>query len=209
MKIVLLGGPGAGKGTQSKILAKHYQVDHISTGDILRGHMRKGTDTGLSIQEKMDSGYLVEDELIIGLLKERVAQCEKGFVLDGFPRTILQAEVLEDVVGHVDKIILINVPDAYVIERMSGRYSCIDCGSMYHIKHNPPKQSMICDVCENHLVQRVDDRSCTVENRLKIFHELTEPILDYFRSKDMLIEISGIGSVDDITNAILTELGDS
>ena len=208
MKIVLLGGPGAGKGTQSKILSKHYQVDHISTGDLLREHMRNKTEIGLAIQDQMDAGHFVPDEMIIELLKERISTCENGFVLDGFPRTLVQAEVLDEVAGKIDKIVLIDVPDSYVIERMSGRYSCVDCGAMYHTKYNPPNKPMTCDVCEAHLIQRVDDRARTVENRLKIFHDLTKPIIDYFRNKNMLIEVSGVGHIDDITKTIVAELGD-
>ena len=208
MKIVLLGGPGAGKGTQSKILAKHYQADHISTGDILRDQMRKETEIGLAISEGMDKGNLIADDLITALLKERVAECKHGFVLDGFPRTLVQARVLEEVVGKVDKIVLIDVPDSYVIERMSGRYSCERCGAMFHLKNNPPKKEMTCDICDAHLVQRVDDRARTVEHRLNVFHSQTKPILDYFREKNMLIEVNGLGAIDDITKMIVTALGD-
>lgn len=208
MRLVLLGGPGAGKGTQSKILSEHFKVAHISTGDILRKHMEDKTEIGVEIRDIMDAGDLVADDLVTGLLKARVKEddCKNGFVLDGYPRTLVQAEILTDVVGEVDKIVFINLADDYVIQRMSGRFSCPNCGAMFHIINNPPKRVGICDNCGTALIQREDDRARTVENRLKVYHELTTPIIDYFRERGCLAEVSGVGEISDITAAITAVL---
>ena len=204
MKIVLLGGPGAGKGTQSKIISEKFQISHISTGEILRRAMEDKTEIGIQVEHIMNEGNLVPDQLAIDILKDRIAEkdCERGFVLDGFPRTLKQAELLENVVGEVDKIIYISVPDEYVIRRMSGRYTCPKCGAMYHLEYNRPERDGYCNSCNLELVQREDDRIRTVENRLKVFHELTKPIVDYFKNRDMLVEINGIGEINSITNLI-------
>lgn len=204
MKIVLLGGPGAGKGTQSKIISEKFQIAHISTGEILRRAMEQQTEIGKQVEHIMNEGNLVPDQLAIDILKDRIAQkdCERGFVLDGFPRTLKQAEILEEVVGKIDKIIYISVPDEYVIKRMSGRYTCPQCEAMYHMEYNRPERSGYCNLCNVELVQREDDRIRTVQNRLRVFHELTKPIVDYFENKNMLVEINGIGEINTITNLI-------
>ena len=177
MKIIMLGAPGAGKGTQAKMIAEKYMIPHISTGDIFRANIKNGTELGKQAKEYMDKGLLVPDELTVKILLDRVAQedCKNGYVLDGFPRTIPQAEVLDKALSelgdHIDYAIDVNVPDENIIKRMSGRRACLTCGATYHIEHVPPKKEGICDTCGSELVLRDDDKAETVKNRLDVYQK--------------------------------------
>lgn len=208
MKLILIGCPGAGKGTQAKKLSKHFDIAHISTGDLLREQIELGTKIGKEVSDIMNSGHLVPDETVTGLLSDRIKRddCKKGYILDGYPRNLLQAEGLSDIIGDVDKVVLINVDDNVIIERMSGRRSCAKCGHMYHIKYNPSKVPDICDECGSPLVQRKDDKEETVKNRLKVYHETTSPIADYYKKKGVLLEISGVGDIDEIASNLIKSL---
>lgn len=192
MKIIMLGAPGAGKGTQAKLIAEKYGVPHISTGDIFRANIKNGTELGKEAKEYMDKGLLVPDELTVRLLLDRVAQddCKNGYVLDGFPRTIPQAEVLDKELtklgDSVDFAVDVDVPDENIIRRMSGRRACLNCGATYHIVNIPPKKEGICDVCGSELVLRDDDQPETVKNRLKVYHEQTQPLIEYYTGKGVL-----------------------
>lgn len=207
MKLVLLGVSGAGKGTQAKRLYKHFDIAHISTGDILREHMAKKTPIGIEIQEIMDSGKLVSDDLVSNIVKEKLQtpECKNGYILDGFPRTLRQAEALSEF-AEIDKAVYIKLSDEEVIERLTGRVVCGDCGQMYHLKNLLPKVSGICDVCGNKLIQREDDKAETVLERLHVFHELTEPIIQYYKKQNLLLEVEGDGDRDEITKNILENL---
>ncbi len=205
MKLILLGAPGAGKGTQAKWIREEYGIPHISTGDILRKNVAEGTELGKEAKKYMDEGKLVPDELIIGMVKERLAQedCKKGFILDGFPRTIRQAEELEKITD-IDAVLNIHVPFDKLIERITGRRSCPKCGAVYHIKYNPPKKEGICDVCGTPLIQRDDDKEETVKNRLKTYEEQTAPLIEYYEKKGKLITVEGQEKVED-TIALVRE----
>jgi adenylate kinase len=209
MNIVFLGPPGAGKGTQAKILIERYGIPQISTGDMLREHRAKGTELGKKAQEYMDKGQLVPDEIILGMVKERLSQpdCQKGFILDGFPRTVAQAEaldkLLEEMGKKLDFALALIVPDELLIERLTGRRTCKSCGMMYHIKYKPPKVDNKCDVCGGELYQRPDDNEETVRNRLKVYHESTAPLIEYYRKKGILREIDGGKSIEEITQQII------
>ena len=197
MKIIMLGAPGAGKGTQAKMIAEKYGLPHISTGDIFRANIKNGTELGKEAKEYMDKGLLVPDELTVRLLLDRVAQddCKNGYVLDGFPRTIPQAEVLDEKLSElgekVDYAINVDVPDENIVNRMSGRRACLNCGATYHIVSIPPKKEGICDVCASALVLRDDDRPETVQNRLKVYHEQTQPLIDFYEKKGVLRSVDG------------------
>jgi len=209
MNIVFLGPPGAGKGTQAKILVERYGIPQISTGDMLREHRAKGTELGKKAQEYMDRGQLVPDEIILQMVKERLSQpdCEKGFILDGFPRTVTQAEALDKLLAEIGKkldfVLALVVPDELLIERLTGRRTCKNCGMMYHIKYKPPKVDGKCDVCGGELYQRPDDNEETVRNRLKVYHESTAPLIEYYRKKGLLKEIDGSKSIEEITQQII------
>lgn len=209
MNIVFLGPPGAGKGTQAKILIERYGIPQISTGDMLREHRAKGTELGKKAQEYMDKGQLVPDEIILDMVKERLSQpdCEKGFILDGFPRTVAQAEALDRILSEMGKkldfALALVVPDELLIERLTGRRTCKNCGMMYHIKYKPPKVEGICDLCGGELYQRPDDNEETVRNRLKVYHESTAPLIDYYKSKGILREVDGSKSIEEITNQLI------
>ena len=207
MKLVLLGVSGAGKGTQAKNIVKRYNIEHISTGDILREHIKNKTPIGEEIQHIIDSGNLVSDELAIEIVKEKIAkpECQNGYILDGFPRTLKQAKALSEF-EDIDKAIYVMVDDRVVIERLTGRWICSNCAEMYHISYLPPKAEGICDKCSSPLVQREDDKAETVKERLHIFHELTEPIIDYYMEQHKLFAIPGHGNIDIITNSILHTL---
>ena len=209
MKLVLLGVSGAGKGTQAKNIVKRYNIEHISTGDILREHIKNQTPIGEKIQHIIDSGNLVDDELVIEIVKEKLSrpECKNGYILDGFPRTLKQAIALSEF-EDIDKAIYVMVDDRVVIERLTGRWICPDCAEMYHIKNLPPINAGICDKCGSPLVQREDDKAETVKERLRIFHELTEPIIDYYMEQHKLFAIPGHGNIDIITNSILHTLDD-
>lgn len=189
MKIIMLGAPGAGKGTQAKMIAEKYGIPHVSTGDIFRANIKNGTELGMEAKKYMDQGQLVPDELTVKILLDRVAQddCKNGYVLDGFPRTIPQAEVLDKALTElgdaIDFAIDVNVPDENIVKRMSGRRACLSCGATYHIEHIPPKKEGICDKCGQELVLRDDDKPETVLNRLKVYHDQTQPLIDFYTKK--------------------------
>ena len=213
MKIIMLGAPGAGKGTQAKMIADKYQVPHISTGDIFRANIKNGTELGKKAKEYMDQGQLVPDELTVEILLDRVAQddCKNGYVLDGFPRTIPQADVLDKELtklgDKVDYAINVDVPDENIIRRMSGRRASLKCGATYHIEHIPPKQEGICDTCGSELVQRDDDKPETVKNRLSVYHEQTQPLIDYYTKKNILKTVDGTKDMQEVFNEITGILG--
>ncbi len=212
MNIVFLGPPGAGKGTQAKILIERCGIPQISTGDMLREHRAKGTELGKKAQEYMDKGQLVPDEIILGMVKERLSQpdCQKGFILDGFPRTVAQAEALDKLLSEMGKkldfALALIVPDDLLVERLTGRRTCKNCGMMYHIKYKPPKVEGKCDVCGGELYQRPDDNEETVRNRLKVYHEQTAPLIEYYKKKGILREIDGSKSIEEITQQIISIL---
>ena len=209
----MLGAPGAGKGTQAKLIAEKYGVPHISTGDIFRANIKNGTELGKEAKEYMDKGLLVPDELTVRLLLDRVAQvdCKNGYVLDGFPRTIPQAEVLDKELtklgDSVDFAVDVDVPDENIIRRMSGRRACLNCGATYHIVNIPPKKEGICDVCGSELVLRDDDQPETVKNRLKVYHEQTQPLIEYYTGKGVLRTVDGTLPMEEVFDAIVKILG--
>ena len=213
MKIIMLGAPGAGKGTQAKMIAEKYGVPHISTGDIFRANIKNGTELGKEAKGYMDKGLLVPDELTVRLLLDRVAQedCVNGYVLDGFPRTIPQAEVLDEKLTELDEkvdyAVNVDVPDENIINRMSGRRACLNCGATYHIVSIPPKKEGICDVCGSELVLRDDDQPETVKNRLKVYHEQTQPLIDYYEKKGALRTVDGTLPMEEVFDAIVRILG--
>ena len=213
MKIIMLGAPGAGKGTQAKLIAEKYGVPHISTGDIFRANIKNGTELGKEAKEYMDKGLLVPDELTVRLLLDRVVQddCKNGYVLDGFPRTIPQAEVLDKELtklgDSVDFAVDVDVPDENIIRRMSGRRACLNCGATYHIVNIPPKKEGICDVCGSELVLRDDDQPETVKNRLKVYHEQTQPLIEYYTGKGVLRTVDGTLPMEEVYDAIVKILG--
>lgn len=213
MKIIMLGAPGAGKGTQAKMIAEKYQIPHVSTGDIFRANIKNGTELGMEAKKYMDQGLLVPDELTVKILLDRVAQedCVNGYVLDGFPRTIPQAEVLDEALTKlgekIDYAINVDVPDENIVRRMSGRRACLKCGATYHIEHIPPKQEGICDSCGSELVLRDDDKPETVQNRLKVYHEQTQPLIDFYTKKGVIAEVDGTKDMKDVFDAIVAILG--
>ena len=213
MKIIMLGAPGAGKGTQAKMIADKYGVPHISTGDIFRANIKNGTELGMEAKKYMDQGLLVPDELTVRILLDRVAQddCKNGYVLDGFPRTIPQAEVLDSELtklgDHIDYAINVDVPDENIVKRMSGRRACLNCGATYHIEHVPPKKEGICDVCGSELVLRDDDKPETVKNRLNVYHEQTQPLIDFYTEKGVLKTVDGTVPMEEVFAAITAILG--
>ena len=213
MKIIMLGAPGAGKGTQAKMIADKYGVPHISTGDIFRANIKNGTELGMEAKKYMDQGLLVPDELTVRILLDRVAQddCKNGYVLDGFPRTIPQAEVLDSELtklgDHIDYAINVDVPDENIVKRMSGRRACLTCGATYHIEHVPPKKEGICDVCGSVLVLRDDDKPETVKNRLNVYHEQTQPLIDFYTEKGVLKTVDGTVPMEEVFAAITAILG--
>lgn len=213
MKIIMLGAPGAGKGTQAKMIADKYGVPHISTGDIFRANIKNGTELGMEAKKYMDQGLLVPDELTVRILLDRVAQddCKNGYVLDGFPRTIPQAEVLDSELtklgDHIDYAINVDVPDENIVKRMSGRRACLTCGATYHIEHVPPKKEGICDVCGSELVLRDDDKPETVKNRLNVYHEQIQPLIDFYTEKGVLKTVDGTVPMEEVFAAITAILG--
>lgn len=213
MKIIMLGAPGAGKGTQAKMIAEKYGLPHISTGDIFRANIKNGTELGKEAKEYMDKGLLVPDELTVRLLLDRVAQddCKNGYVLDGFPRTIPQAEVLDEKLSElgekVDYAVNVDVPDENIVNRMSGRRACLNCGATYHIVSIPPKKEGICDVCGSELVLRDDDKPETVQNRLKVYHDQTQPLINFYEKKGVLRSVDGTLPMEEVFTAITKILG--
>nr|WP_318685609.1 adenylate kinase [uncultured Acetatifactor sp.] len=213
MKIIMLGAPGAGKGTQAKMIAEKYGIPHVSTGDIFRANIKNGTKLGLEAKKYMDQGLLVPDELTVKILLDRVAQpdCERGYVLDGFPRTIPQAEVLDEALNKlgdaIDYAINVEVPDENIIRRMSGRRACVSCGATYHVEHIPPRQEGVCDKCGQDLILRDDDKPETVQNRLKVYHDQTKPLIDFYSGKGILRTVDGTVDMKDVFDAIEAILG--
>jgi len=212
MRIILLGSPGSGKGTQAQFITEKYAIPQISTGDMLRAAVRDGTPLGVEAKKVMDAGGLVSDDIILGLIKERIAQpdCANGFLLDGFPRTIAQAEGLEAMGVKIDNVIEINVTDEEIIKRIAGRRVHPESGRTYHVEYNPPKVEGIDDVTEETLIQRDDDKEETVRKRLTIYHELTKPLVGYYSATGHQVKfcsISGVGTVDEITNKVFAILG--
>ena len=213
MKIIMLGAPGAGKGTQAKMIAEKYQIHHVSTGDIFRANIKNGTELGMEAKKYMDQGLLVPDELTVKILLDRVAQedCVNGYVLDGFPRTIPQAEVLDEALTKlgekIDYAINVDVPDENIVRRMSGRRACLKCGATYHIEHIPPKQEGICDSCGSELVLRDDDKPETVKNRLDVYHEQTQPLIDFYTARGVLKTVDGTVDMKEVFTAITDILG--
>lgn len=213
MRVIMLGAPGAGKGTQAAKVAEQYQVPHISTGDIFRANIKGGTELGKKAKTYMDQGALVPDELVVDLVADRIKQedCTNGYVLDGFPRTIPQAEALDAAVAAmgsaIDYAVDIDVPDEAIVNRMAGRRACIGCGATYHIKYNAPKKEGICDTCGQELVLRDDDKPETVLKRLNVYHEQTQPLIDYYTSKGILRTVDGTQDVPDVFASIIAELG--
>ena len=210
MKLILLGAPGAGKGTQAEILAKELQIPTISTGNILRAAIKNGTPTGLKAKAAMDAGQLVSDEIIIAIITERLKEsdCANGYILDGVPRTIAQAEAMEKAGIRFDAVVSLEIADETIVKRMSGRRVCESCGSSYHIVAVPPKQEGVCDACGGKLVQRKDDVPETVLSRLAVYHKETEPLKDFYAERGLLKAVDGnSGSVAETSKAILTALG--
>ncbi|WP_337664393.1 adenylate kinase [Suilimivivens sp.] len=213
MKIIMLGAPGAGKGTQAKMIAEKYGIPHISTGDIFRYNIKNGTELGKEAKKYMDQGLLVPDELTVKILLDRVAKddCKNGYVLDGFPRTIPQAEVLEEALtklgDRIDYAINVEVPDENIVKRMGGRRACVNCGATYHIEHVPPKKEGICDNCGSELILRDDDKPETVKNRLSVYHKQTQPLIDFYNGKGVLRTVDGTVDMKDVFNAIVAILG--
>ena len=213
MKIVMLGAPGAGKGTQAKMIAEKYSVPHISTGDIFRANIKNGTELGMEAKKYMDQGLLVPDELTVKILLDRVAKedCKNGYVLDGFPRTIPQAQVLDKALielgDQIDYAIDVNVPDENIIRRMGGRRACVTCGATYHVEHIPPKKERFCDTCGSELILRDDDKPETVKNRLDVYHKQTQPLIDFYQAKGILKTVDGTVDMKDVFASIVAILG--
>ncbi|NLP35231.1 MAG: adenylate kinase [Clostridiales bacterium] len=209
MKIIMLGAPGAGKGTQAKKLADKYNIPHISTGDIFRANIKNGTELGKKAQVYMDQGLLVPDELVVDLVVDRFkdADCKDGYVLDGFPRTIPQAEALDEALSksgeRIEYAIDVNVADEVIIDRMSGRRACLNCGATYHVVNIPPKKEGICDTCGKSLVLREDDKPETVKKRLAVYHEQTQPLIDYYINKGILKSVDGTKTMDETFHEIV------
>ena len=213
MKIIMLGAPGAGKGTQAKQISSKYDIPHISTGDIFRANIKNGTELGKEAKKYMDQGQLVPDELTCDLVVDRIAQddAKNGYVLDGFPRTIPQAEALTNALNargeKLDYAIDVEVPDENIVNRMSGRRACVNCGGTYHVKYNPTKVEGVCDACGGQLTLRDDDKPEVVADRLKVYHEQTQPLIDYYNKEGILKEVDGTVDLKDVFDAIVGILG--
>ena len=213
MKIIMLGAPGAGKGTQAKKIADLCNIPHISTGDIFRANIKQGTELGKKAKTYMDAGDLVPDELVCDLVVDLIQQddCTKGFILDGFPRTIPQAEALTNALNAIEQkmeyALNIDVPDENIIHRMAGRRACVGCGATYHVEFNPTKKEGICDVCGEELILRDDDKPETVKNRLNVYHEQTKPLIEYYNKENITHTIDGTQTMDEVFNDIRKILG--
>ncbi len=209
MRLILLGPPGAGKGTQAVRLVNHFGIPQISTGDILRKAVKDGTELGTLAKGYMDRGELVPDEVVVGIIRERIAEpdCERGYILDGFPRTIAQAEALDEMLkklkGGIDHVVNIAVGDEEIIKRLTGRRTCSSCGAGYHILFDPPKKEGVCDKCGGKLIQRDDDQEETIRARLRVYRQQTEPLIAYYKRKGLLRTIPGVGNMEEIFEAIL------
>ncbi len=213
MKIIMLGAPGAGKGTQAKRIAEKYGIPHISTGDIFRANIKEGTELGLKAKEYMDQGLLVPDEVTIGMLLDRIhqADCKNGYVLDGFPRTIPQAESLNKALGDmgeaIDFAIDVDVPDENIVNRMGGRRACLKCGATYHVEYAAPKADGVCDACGSGLVLRDDDKPETVQKRLTVYHDQTQPLIEYYKGQGVLHSVDGTQAMEAVFESITGILG--
>ena len=214
MRLIMLGAPGAGKGTQAAKLAEAYQIPHISTGDIFRANIKGGTELGKKAKSYMDQGKLVPDELFCDLVADRIKQddCTKGFILDGFPRTVPQAEALDKTLNEMnlvlDAAVDVDVPDDHIVRRMGGRRACLKCGATYHIVYNKPSKEGVCDACGSDLVQRDDDKPETVQTRLQVYHDQTQPLIDYYSKAGVLKSVDGTQDMDVVFNAIRACLGE-
>lgn len=214
MKVVMLGAPGAGKGTQAKKIAAKYNIPHISTGDIFRANIKNGTELGKKAKTYMDQGLLVPDELVVDLVVDRVNQedCQAGYVLDGFPRTIPQAEALDKALAEqnqkLDFAINVDVPDENIVHRMGGRRACVGCGATYHLEYAPTKVEGICDVCGGELILRDDDKPETVKKRLDVYHEQTQPLIDYYKAQNILKTVDGTQPMEKVFADIVAILGE-
>ena len=214
MKIIMLGAPGAGKGTQAKKIAAKYDIPHISTGDIFRANIKNGTELGKKAKTYMDQGLLVPDELVVDLVVDRVNQedCSNGYVLDGFPRTIPQAEALDKALAaqgqKMDYAIDVDVPDENIVQRMGGRRACVGCGATYHLVYAAPTKEGICDTCGGELILRDDDKPETVQKRLGVYHEQTQPLIDYYTKAGILKTVDGTVAMEDVFGAIVSILGE-
>ena len=213
MKIIMLGAPGAGKGTQAKKIAEKYHIPHISTGDIFRANIKNGTELGMKAKSYMDQGQLVPDDVTIGMLLDRISQedCAEGYVLDGFPRTIPQAvsltKALEERGESIDYAINVDVPDQAIVTRMAGRRACLACGATYHIVYNAPKKENVCDVCGEGLVLRDDDKPETVQKRLTVYHDQTKPLIVYYGKAGILVTVDGTQDLNKVFEDIVSVLG--
>ncbi len=213
MKIILLGPPGAGKGTQAKSISSRYSIPHISTGDIFRKNISEKTSLGIEAKNYIDNGQLVPDDLTINMIKSRLEQedCRNGFLLDGFPRTVIQAEALDRYLKlkneSLDTALLIDVPRDFILDRMTGRRVCPSCGASYHIKYNPPMILGKCNICGSDIVQRKDDTEATVRERLDIYDSQTQPLIDYYRSKNLLSIVQGTKAINEVFESICNILG--
>ncbi len=209
MNIILFGPPGAGKGTQADIISGEMNIPTLSTGAMLREAMRAGTPMGLAAKSAIDAGQLVSDEVVIGIVKDRIAQddCKGGFILDGFPRTIPQADALEAMGTKIDVVLNVDVPDEAIVERMSGRRLCSACGVSYHVKFNPSQDGVTCDKCGAELVLRKDDKPEIVQNRLSVYHAETEPLIGYYVQKELLVTVDGQKTPSEVTADIKKVLG--
>ena len=210
MKLILLGAPGAGKGTQAEIISERLSVPTISTGNIIRAALKAQTEMGIKAKEFIDKGLLVPDDVVIGIIRDRLKEndCKNGFILDGFPRTVPQAQALDDMGIEIDKVIDIQVPDEKIVQRLSGRRVCSGCGASYHLLYKKPEKDGVCNLCGAQLVQRTDDREETVLERLKVYHEQTEPLVEYYRKKNKLVVVEGQEEVSDTTALTLKALED-
>lgn len=214
MRVILLGPPGAGKGTQAKLISEKFSIPHISTGDIFRANIKEKTPLGIEAKRYIDNGQLVPDEVTIGIVKDRLTKddCDNGFLLDGFPRTVAQAEALDEFLKGIDKdldvALLIKVPEEFILERMTGRRVCTSCGASYHIRFNPPKIEGKCDICDNELIQRKDDTEATVKERLEVYSKQTYPLINYYKDNGIISEVNGTESIDEVFGNISNILGE-
>ncbi|ABS35316.1 adenylate kinase [Clostridium botulinum] len=213
MRIILLGPPGAGKGTQAKLISEEFSIPHISTGDIFRANIKEKTPLGIEAKRYIDNGQLVPDEVTIGIVKDRLTKddCDNGFLLDGFPRTVAQAEALDEFLKGINKeldvALLIKVPEEFILERMTGRRVCTSCGASYHIRFNPPKIEGKCDICDNELIQRKDDTEATVKERLEVYSKQTYPLINYYKDNGIISEVNGTESINEVFGNISNILG--
>ncbi len=213
MDLILLGPPGSGKGTQAKKMVERYHLPQISTGDMLRAALKEKTPLGLEAKQYMDQGKLVPDEVVVGIVRDRLkaSDCQGGFILDGFPRTVPQAEALETTLRAmsrgIDHVISIEVANAELLKRLGGRRTCRNCGAMYHLVFDPPKKKEVCDTCGGELYQRADDQEKTIRERLKVYDKQTAPLIQYYRGKGLLRAIDGVGEVEEIFQRIVKAIG--